>query len=249
VALPALGLAAAGLAGALLGDRQIAACAAESGKTAPAYVAGAFSLRNITLRGGERLTVAVASDPCLAFGQSTRILIYQRTARGYRRVLDAVTIPGLESVNRDGSVVLPTHESTQVVYESAYVWNGARFIFSMAGTTRYDVSLGRRRPAEVRVRFSPGSYGTTLRGSAAINFGDDYVFNARAGQHVSIALGQHSGPAPAITFWLGERQPVTVIGGIWQGTLRRTGDYRIGVEGSGDDDTVETHYALSLSIR
>ena len=80
---------------ALMRDKTVAACARDSGKASQAYVLGAFDLHDVTLHGGERMTVAVATDPCLALGQSTPIMIFERVPDGYRRVLDDVTIPGL----------------------------------------------------------------------------------------------------------------------------------------------------------
>jgi hypothetical protein len=77
-------LPAALLTSALVRDSAVAGCAHDSAKTPPAYVASAFDFSNVTLRNGERMTVAVATDLCLALGQSTRIMIFERTSAGYR---------------------------------------------------------------------------------------------------------------------------------------------------------------------
>ncbi len=81
---------------ALMSDETVAACASASGRTPQSYVTRAFELRHVTLRSGERTTVA--ADPCLAVNQSTRIMIYERLDATYRRVLDAFMLPAFAAV-------------------------------------------------------------------------------------------------------------------------------------------------------
>ncbi len=46
----------------------------DSGKTPQAYVASAFELSNVTLHTGERMTVANATDPCMALARARAMI-------------------------------------------------------------------------------------------------------------------------------------------------------------------------------
>jgi hypothetical protein len=113
---------------AMMRDAQLASCVRGSGRPARAYVAVAFDMRRVVLRGGEQMTVLGATDVCMFRGQSARIAIFERTASGYQRVLDDVTIPGAAAVGADGSAMLPTHDTIDTIVESAYAWNGERYV-------------------------------------------------------------------------------------------------------------------------
>jgi len=234
---------------AMMRDQRAAACAKEAGKTAQAYVTRAFELRNVTLHGGKRMTGAIATDGCMLLGQSARIMIFERTAGGYRRVLDSVTIPDVVDVSEDGTAVLPTHETIDTIFEAAYVWNGRTYAFSGQRSHIYDVPLGERRPYEVLVRFAPGAFATTLSGSVALNFGERYVVEARAGQRMTIELTKHTGRRPAIFLSYGERNLAQIDKNGWSGELPQTGTYALTVFGSGEPDaTLVSTYAIRLTI-
>ncbi|HVR46880.1 MAG TPA: hypothetical protein VMT95_09655 [Candidatus Binatia bacterium] len=237
-----------------MSDKAIAACASESGRTPQAYVAQAFQLRHLTLRGGEYMTVAVAIDPCLALGQSTRVAIYERIGSGYRRVLDAPTLPAFAQVSADGTATMPTHDSVELILESTYVWNGTKYVFSAARSHLYDVALGERRPYEVPVRFAPGTSTTTLSGTVAYHFGDEYVLRARAGQRISIRL--QSGARPPHTgaslYYDDDASSLAQLSGVtaWSGTLPKTGTYRLFVSGTNEHDEYRrSRYEIRLAIR
>ena len=234
----------------LMRDPAVAACAAEAGGSAEAYLRGAFELRRVTLRSGEQMTVATATAACLAAGQSTRILIYRHTPQGYRRVLDDVTLPGLAAVGSDGSVTLPTHESMETIFEATYRWNSRTYIFSDARSHVYDVVLEARRPAEIAVRFTPGSYGTTLERQHRTQFGERYVFSARAGQSAAIELSSQMQPAPVVTLSRDGHALDALIRTSWHGALPATGTYTLTIYGANDadGDRLEPH-ALKLTIR
>jgi hypothetical protein len=244
-------LPAALLTSALMRDTAVAGCARDAGKTSQAFVASAFDFSSVTLRRGERMTVAVATDPCLALGQSTRIMIFQRTINGYRRVLNDVTVPGLQSIGTDGTATLPTHDSMEVMFEATYVWNGMAYVFSGPRSHRYDVALDERRPAEIPVTFARGGYATTLLGNVAYNFGDEYVFRARAGQKLTIALTKYAGTYPSISLYYGD--DISAVAEIrtagWSGTLPKTGPYHLLIDGTDEsDDTRRFTYAIRLAI-
>lgn len=238
------------LVAAMMHDKQFAACVNEAGTTAQAYFAQAFKLRNVTLRSGGRMTVAVATTACMSLGQSSRIMIFERTTSGYRRVLDDVTLPEAADVSEDGTVVLPTHETIVTIFEAAYVWNGKTYVFSGSRSHVYDVPLEERRPYQVTVRFAPGAFATTFSGSAALNFGEEYVFRARAGQRVTVELTKLRGRRPAILLSYGERHLAWVDSNRWSGTLPQTGTYDLTVFGSGEREATEVStYAIRLAIR
>jgi hypothetical protein len=240
---------AGALVAALMRDPQIAACAREAGTAAQAYVARAIRTREVRLRGGRRMTVAVGADGCMARGQATRIMIFEHVNGTYRRVLDSVTMPDTFDVSEDGSAVLLTHETIDTIFEATFVWNGKNYAFSGMQSHVYDVLLGQRRPYQVRVRFSPGAFATTLSGSVALNFGQNYVFDARAGQKVTIEL-TNRGRRPEIFLSYREHQLAHVESDRWSGTLPRTGTYDLIVFGLGERDaTTVSPYAIRLTIR
>jgi hypothetical protein len=231
-------------------DGQVTACAKDAGKPARAYVAQAFELSSVRLRGGEQMTVAVGTDGCMSRGQSSRIMIFERISGGYRRVLDDVTMSNAFDVSADGTVVLPTHETIDTIFEAAYIWNGTSYVFSAPRSHVYDVPLGQRRPYEVPVRFAPGAFATTLSGTVALDFGEDYVFEARAGQRLTLELTEHSGRRPAIFLSYGNRNLDQLDARRWSGELPRTGTYKLTVFGSGEvDSTSVSTYAIRITIR
>lgn len=242
-----------GLVAAITQDKTVDDCAKESGKSPQAYVFEAFDLRRVRLHGGEQMIVATATDPCLALGQSTRIMIFQNTSDRYQRVLDDVTLPGLARVGSDGTVMLPTHESMDVIFEASYLWNGASYVFAPLRSHRYDVALGERRPYEVALRLVRGATATTLSGTTAYNFGEDYVFEATAGAILTIDFMKQSGIPPGVSLYYDDEMSSVVklhAFGNWAGKLRRSGTYRLLV--SGGDESNETRlsrYVIQLSAR
>jgi hypothetical protein len=236
----------------LMRDDAVAGCAHDSSKTPEAYVAKAFDLRSLTLHGGERMTVAIAKDPCLALGQSTRIMIFEQTSYGYRRVLNDVTLPSLAQVSSDGTAMLPTHDSVEVIFEATYVWNGSEYVFSPSRSHRYDVALGERRPYEIPIAFAPGQSETTLNGTVAHNFGNEYVFQARSGQTLTIELLTHARPLPSVSLYF--QSDASILAdlsdtGQWSGKLLQTGTYHLVVDAT-DESAASTRspYAIRLSI-
>jgi hypothetical protein len=240
------------LVAALIRDRDVRECATESGKLPQTYALTAFDVRRVLLRGGEAMTVMVATDACLARGQSTRIMIFEKTAVGYRRVLDDLTLPGLAKVESTGTVTLPTHESMDVILESTYVWNGVTYAFSPIQSHRYDVALAQRRPYETPVRFVRGESSAVLSGSVAYNFGDHYVFEASAGQRVTIRLMTYAGSRPAVSlYYKDEISSVAELGATssWTGKVRKGGLYHLFVTGTSERDaTRRSAYSIRLSI-
>lgn len=233
---------------ALSQDKEVVGCANEGAQPAKAYAARAFALHDVRLNGGERMTVAVATDFCLMRGQSTRILIFERTERGYRLVLDDVTMPDESVVSPDGTVTLPTHDTVVTIFEATYVWNGSAYAFSPLRSHMYDIELAERRPYEVPVRFASGTNETTLSGTVAYNFGQDYVFWARAGQRITLELATRAKNAPAVLLYIGDHEVADLIRtNQWSGLLRKTGTYQLIVYGRAESGVFP--YSIRLEIR
>jgi hypothetical protein len=243
----------AGLTAALLRDRKVASCAREATGDAAAYARGAFQRREMALPGGRRAVVALAVDPCLALGQSTRIMIFVRAGAGYHRVLSSVVVPGLERIDSDGTVTLPTHETMEIMYEAVYVWDGKTFVAAPLRSTLYDVALGQRWKYEEAIRFEPGATSIVLHGTTAFNVGHTYLFSARAGQHATVALLQRSSPAQAVALYYAE--DTSAVGALhgensWSGVLPKSGRYELLVLGTDAAHVERTSpYELQLKIR
>lgn len=230
----------------------MSACAREGDLASTAYVSHALELKDVTLHRGQQMTVATSTDGCLSVGQSARIMIFEKTASGYRRVLKSVTLPDSWRVGADGTAMLPTHESMDVIFEAAYVWNGTSYAFVPLRSHRYDVGLGERKPYEVPVQFVRGTP-TTISGTVAYNFGDDYVFTARAGETITIELIKHTGSAPAIA--LDRNDDISSLAeldgaGRWSGRLAKSGTYYLRISGTNESDAQRrSHYTLRLTVR
>jgi hypothetical protein len=242
-----------GFTAALLRDHKVASCAREATGNATAYARAAFQRREMALPGGRRAIVALAVDPCLELGQSTRIMIFVRSGARYRRVLDGVVVPGLERTSSDGTVTLPTHETMETIYEAVYVWNGSTFVAAPFRSTLYNVALGQRWKYEEAIRFQPGATSILLQGKTAFNFGHTYVFSARAGQRANITFLQRSSPAPAVAlFYAADTTAVAALEGesTWSGVLPKSGSYELLVLGTDAARAERTSpYELRLKIR
>ncbi len=159
-------------------------------------------------------------------------------------------MPGFARVGRDGTVMLPNHELFQTIFESTFVWNGTSYEFSDARSHVYDVSLDLRRPSTVRVRFARGAFAATLSGTAAVNFGQDYAFDAKAGQRIAIVVEKYSGRRPEVTLSFAGELLGDASRGSYRGVLASTGTYRLSVEGGDiDDDTLLSPYVIRLELR
>jgi len=232
-------------------DKDASECAGESGLTPAAFVSHALELKDVPLRSGPRMTVAASTDGCLAVGQSARILIFEKTPGGYKRVLKSVTLPDWWHVNADGTATLPTHESMDVIVEATYVWNGMDYEFSPQKSHRFDVALDERRPYEILLRPVRGTP-TAISGTVAYNFGNDYVFTAHAGETITLELINHVGSRPFVA--LGHDDDISHVGELgrasrWSGKLMKSGTYYLRISGADESDEQLSRYSLRLTIR
>lgn len=233
----------------MMKDPGVRSCVADSGHSAPAYVAASFVRKDVTLRTGERIVIMIGNSGCMARGQSVRVLAYLQTATAYRMVYDGVAMPEHVEVNSDGTLLLPAHETIDTIFEPVYVWNGTTYAFAPSRSHVYDVPLGTDRPYQLPVRFAPGETATVLRGSSADNFGQTYAFSARAGQRISIEILDPQQRPPAVFLSLGDRNIAEVGGRTWSGGLPSSGTYTLDVFGpEGAREDVLRSYAIRLEI-
>lgn len=229
----------------------MSACARESGSPPAVYVGRALELKGVTLRTGQQMTVATSTDGCLAVGQSARIMIFEKTPEGYRRVLKSLTLEDSWRIGKDGTAVLPTHESMDVIFEGTYVWNGTKYVFAPLKSHRFDVGLDERKPDEVQLRIVRGTP-MTISGNVAYNFGDDYVFTARAGETVTLELIKRGEPMPSVA--LDRDDDISSVGelnetGKWSGKLTKSGTYYLRISVTNESDAERrSRYALRLTV-
>ncbi|MBV8491037.1 MAG: hypothetical protein JO199_10965 [Candidatus Eremiobacteraeota bacterium] len=240
----------AALAAAMMRDVQLQGCVRDAGIAPAAYISKSFKLRDFTLRSGEHMTLAIATEFCMERGQSTRVFVYLKTPHGYRQVLDDFTFSDEVEPDPGGTITLPTHETIDTILESTLAYNGDTYAFSPWQSHIWDVPLEMRRPFLQPVTFDPGASSTILAGSAASNFGQTYSFTARAGQHVTLAFEPGTGRHTGMALNFGDTEVAVVRDGSWSGTLPKTGEYWLDV--TGDDrskaDKLEP-YRVRLSIR
>lgn len=236
----------------LMHDREIRECVAGTGTpSAGEYLAKGFRQSAVTLSGGERMTVLVGNAACLSRGASARVFIFERTGQGhYRRVLDSMSLPDSATVDWDGTAVLPTHETMDVLLESVYVWNGTAYVFSPSRSTVYDVGIQKRAPYETPVSFVAATGSATLSGIVSLNFSRRYTFAGRKGQRVTVETVAHAGRIPAFSIWRGGRVVGESSQGFWTGTLGESGTYVLDVYGGRDASEERADaFTVRLSIR
>jgi len=240
------------------GADGIADCANESGESAEAFVQHNFDARDLTLYDRTHVTIAVSHSACLAHNAVNRVLVYVRTpGGGYRLVLDDYGFTYNIEASTDGTVTLASHETVEIIDEATYVWNGTKYVFSPERSRRYDVAIGEGRPYVARVEFAPGTSSAVLTGSIAGGFGDDYEFDAHAGQHVTFQVLK--GSLKNLRFDVYEKLPgnqsardLTSLNAsrTWSGILPTSGTWKLDVYGTDSmDHETKAPYSLVLTIR
>lgn len=233
----------AALAAAILKDADIGDCASQANVSPAAFVASAFELKPVTLKTGERLTVATGSSACVCAAQNCPTLVVLAQPGGaYRTVIAGWAIAS--EVEPDGSAVLTAHDSAAVSDRTVYHWTGKAY--AVVRSERVDARSNTVKPMSVPLAFAAGASSATVSGKAALGFGDTYTVSAGAGQTMTLHLASTRGEVPGrITLFHGDAV-VAQAGTQWSGKLAARGVYRIAVDGSGE--TLRP-YTLTVTIR
>lgn len=243
----------AALVTALMRDVQLQGCVSDSGLQPAAYIAKNFKVQPFTLRTGERMTLTVPTTGCMSRGQSMRVFIYHETPNGYKQVLDAGTFLDAAYLqgSDDGEIELPEHDTMSTIFEGTYVWNGDVYAFAPTKSHMFDLPLQVRRPLQIPIEFAPGTSSIVLSGTTAPEFGQDYRFTARAGQHVTIDLIDYRGKEPAVFLNRGDtgEKTIDMDDPHWSGVVPVTGPYVLSIFGSGDAKQKLEPYTVRLTIR
>lgn len=237
----------AALVAALMRDKELHTCVDQTGMAPAAYIKSTWDFHRVVLRSGERMIVGIAESGCLA-SQNNAVRVFRETSGGYRLVFSDNAMPEAVDVRTDGTISTAAHDTIDTIVEPVYVWNGSTYVFAPERSTMYDVAVEQRRPYQISVRFAPGENSTLLKGTFAENFGQTYVFTAKAGQHATIeAIGQTRTLAAALTFE--DRDVGDVSGGRWSSKLPFSGTYTLDVFGLSLRDARTLYpYAIRLTI-
>jgi hypothetical protein len=246
--LPAADAAApAGFAPALIRDPRYAACVAESGLSAAAYVRTKLRVESLVLRSGERmLAVSKRDEACLCNNSSCKFTMYVRgPGARWRQVLDTYTMNDAV-VRTDGSVQVDEHESVDTIAQLVYAWDGAQYDFLPDRSHEYDVGYG-AKPYRTMLHFAPHHNGLTRSGVAYGTFGDAYAFIARAGQVVTVRTASRAALDPIILSYGHDSNSELRFGAASSARLPVNGTYEFLVGPAIAGETAR--YRLTLRIR
>jgi hypothetical protein len=228
-------------------DPAYAACAAESGLGAAAYVRAKLGVMPLVLRSGERmLTVSPREDSCLCRNSSCKYTIYLRTRdASWRQVLDTYTMSAAVA-RTDGSVRLDGHASVNTIDQLVYAWDGSQYDFRPDRSEEYDVGVG-AKPYLITLRFAPHHSSLSRSGVAYGTFGDSYAFAARAGQRVVLTIDSRGKLEPIVLSYGSNLSSEIYLDRSGTAQLPVTGRYEFLVDPSVPGE--RTAYRLMLSIR
>jgi len=240
--------ASAALLAVLMRDKELRRCVNDMGEAPAAYIQRTWDFHRVTLRSGERMIVAIAKSGCLVSINSA-VRVYRETGGAYRLVLSDNAMPETVDAARDGTISFAAHDTIDTIVEPVYVWNGNSYALAPERSHVYDVSVEARRPYQIAVRFAAGTSSIVLRGTYSENFGNTYVFAAKAGQRAIVEVLETDKRPPGVALRFGERS-VADVSGRWSGTLPFSGTYALDVFGF-DLPSHETlvPYAIRLTIR
>lgn len=238
----------AALVATLMQDKELRQCVADMGAAPAAYIASSWEFRRLTLRSGERMTVAIAKKGCLA-SQNSAVRVYREIDGHYHLVFSGNAMPETVEASSGGTISLAAHGTIDTVVEPVYVWNGKAYALAPEQSHIYDISVELRRPYQVPVRFAAGTSSAEVRGTFSENFGNTYVFVAKARQYATIELLEH-GHVPGVALRFGNRSVAQLDGKRWSGVLPFSGTYALDVFGFDlSDHDALLPYTIRLTIR
>lgn len=239
----------AALVAALMQDKELRQCVADMGAEPAAYIASSWEFRRLTLRSGERMTVAIAKTGCLV-SQNSAVRVYRKIDGHYHLVFSDNAMPETVDASSDGTISLAAHDTIDTIVEPVYAWNGKTYAFAPEQSHVFDISVEQRRPYQSPIHFAAGTSSAEVRGTFSENFGNTYVFIAKAGQRATIELLEHRGLAPGVSLSFGNHTVADLDGSRWSGALPFSGTYSLDVFGFDlPDHSTLLPYALRLTIR
>lgn len=239
----------AALVAALMQDKELRQCVADMGGAPAAYIASTWEFRRLTLRSGERMIVAIAKSGCLV-SQNSAVRVYRKIDGHYHLVFSDNAMPETVEASSNGTISLAAHDTIDTIVEPVYAWDGKAYAFDPERSHVFDISVEQRRPYQVPVHFTAGTSSAEVLGTFSENFGNTYVFVAKAGQRATIELLEHRDHAPGVALSFGDHNVADLDGSRWSGVLPFTGTYAIDVFGFDlPDHTMLLPYKLRLTIR
>jgi hypothetical protein len=232
------------LADALVRDPDVAPCA-RSANTASnaAYASANFHLSDVELRSGARMAVVTGGDSCVCGNVNCKVAVFERDGNAYRPVLSDYGFDW--KVRPDGTAVVTSHDSADVVFRTSYGWNGK--IYEVSAREMVYLPSNVAKPAVRDVTFAPGTSSEVIRGNAlTLGFEDHWSFAAREGQTLTLTLMKRDPHFGSFAVRSDEATLGTASSGSLQLTLPQSSTYEIVVEGA---DASFSSYVLNVTIR
>lgn len=113
----------AALADALVRDPDVSSCAQSAHAASNvAYASANFDFSNVELRDGARMIVVTGGGSCVCGNVNCKIAVFERDGNAYKSVLSDYGFDW--KVRPDGTAVVTSHDSADVVFRTSYGWNG-----------------------------------------------------------------------------------------------------------------------------
>ena len=232
------------LADALVRDPDVAPCAQSAhAPSNVAYASANFDFSNVALRDGARMIVVSGGGSCVCGNVNCKIAVFLRDGSAYKSVLSDYGFDW--KVRPDGTAVVTSHDSAEVVLRTSYGWNGK--IYAVSAREMVYLPSNVAKPAIREITFAPGASSTVIRGDKlTLGFEDHWTFSARAGQTLTLSLIKRD---PHFGSFL-VRSAEATLGNASSGTLQvklpQSPRYEIVVEGA---DASFSSYTLKVTIR
>jgi hypothetical protein len=232
------------LADTLVRDPDVAPCARSAhAPSNAAYASANFHLSSVELPSGVRMAVVTGGDSCVCGNVNCKVAVFERDGNAYRPVLSDYGIDW--KVRPDGTAVVTSHDSADVVLRTSYGWNGK--IYEVTARDMVYLPSNVAKPAIRDVKFARGASSVVIRGDRlTLGFEDRWSFSARAGQTLTLALVKRDRHFGSFAVRSDEATLGSASNGSLQLTLPQSSRYEITVEGA---DASFSSYALNVTIR
>lgn len=231
------------LADALVRDPDVAPCARSAHASSnAAYASANFDLSNVALRDGARMSVVTGGDSCVCGNVNCKIAVFVRNGNAYKSVLSDYGFDW--KVRPDGTAVVTSHDSADVVLRTSYRWNGKMYEVSERAMVYLPSNVA--KPPVRDVTFAPGASSTVIRGDKlTLGFEDQWSFSARAGQTLTVTIIKRDPHFGSFSVRSAEAMLGSASRGTLQVKLPQSPTYEIIVEGA---DSSFSSYTLNVTI-